>query len=377
MGTQNILFDGTVFAIAETNAAARTGVFFLLRDLALALESTRDVHLSLTTAPDFMPLLDQALSGTALQSTLDPGRRLRVGLEPWAFLSTFHPVHPQLHTIPQLSVFQIVYDLSFHACPDLVKPGGLEFEQAVMGSIAQAGHAICISENTRNDAIKFFNFPPERASVVYPAVRSDLERAPEGAGRGQAPAWVGLPPGAQYVLALSTLEPRKNLATSLKAFLTACEAAPEAPLYFVVGGVDGWGDQMRLFEEAPDHLKERIRLLGYVTDPLLPGLLEGALCLLYPSLYEGFGLPPLEAMSRGVPIIVSNAGSLPEVTGDAGVVADVFDHQTMGEAIARWARDPAKRDAIGAKGRAQAARFSWYESANRLVEVMQANPKAA
>jgi glycosyltransferase involved in cell wall biosynthesis len=265
----------------------------------------------------------------------------------------------------------MIYDVSHHAAPE-IGTKGLDFEIELIRALADRGHAICISENTLNDLTKFFGFPKARGSVVYPAVRSDLGRRPEGAAR-PVPPWTQAPPNAQYVLALSTLEPRKNLATSLKAFVAACEAAPEAALYFLIGGVDGWGEQRQLLAGVPEGLKARIRLLGYVHDPDIPGLLEGAMCLLYPSLYEGFGLPPLEAMSRGVPVISSNAGSLPEVVGQAGVMLDAHDHAGMGAVIARWARDPAECAQWAAKGREQAKKFSWEKSAAKLVAVMREN----
>ena len=369
----NIVFDASVFAMAQTNPAARTGIFFLLRDLTMALEASGEVNLSIMAAPGWESLLAQAVQGGPLARTLDPARQRSIGTESWSFLSGFHPTHPQVFTVPRMSVFQMVYDLTYHALPQLGTTAR-DFEAGVMASIARDGHAVCISQNTLDDAVRLFGFPKARGHVVYPAVRSDLGRGEAGAREGP-PAWTGLSAGTRYVLALSTLEPRKNLITSLKAFTLACEAAPEADLYFLVGGLDGWGEQAQLLETVPAAVRAKIRLLGYVNDPQLPGLLEGAMCLIYPSLYEGFGLPPLEAMARGVPVIASNAGSLPEAVGEGGMVFDPYDADGRGAAIVRLARGPAERAGWVAKGYEQAKRFSWARSAAQLIGIMRANAR--
>jgi glycosyltransferase involved in cell wall biosynthesis len=170
---------------------------------------------------------------------------------------------------------------------------------------------------------------------------------------------------------LSTLEPRKNLVTSIKAFARVVEALPEQDVRFVVAGVDGWGDQISVLNALPANVTSRIAVTGYVADEVVPALIADALCLVYPSLYEGFGLPVLEAMTCGVPAIVSNRGSLPEIVGAAGVIVDPFDDQAIAQTIVGWARSDDDRRRLADLGRAQATKFSWDVSVAKIIQIMR------
>ena len=304
-----ILFEGSVFAMAEANKAARTGVYFVLLNLAEALLERLDVSLGIVTAPQNMRLLQQALSGHPLVECVDRASQIKVGEQNVAYISTFFPIHPAIKRIKRLAAFQIIHDLAFHACPAL--SGNMEFEKAVIASLGSDAHALCVSQNTREDLNRLFGIPTRRSSVFYPAVRRDIQlnAARSADEMSRLRNQIGVVGNAPYILALSTLEPRKNLPTALRAFVSACELLQNVDLHFVLVGIAGWGNQLALLESIPEKFRSRIKTLGYVNDNLIPSLLRGAVCLLYPSLYEGFGLPPLEAMSCGTPVIVSRPAS--------------------------------------------------------------------
>lgn len=232
----------------------------------------------------------------------------------------------------------------------------------------QADGVIVISETTRRDVVTHLGIPPERVHVVPagvdPAYRP-LER--EQVARTLAP--LGLRPGG-YILHVGTIEPRKNLLRLAEAYDLVRRRMGSAAPRLVLAGAVGWkcADVLRRIEA----LGEAALLLGHVPAELLPALYNGARLSLYPSLYEGFGLPPLEAMACGTPVVVSTGGALPEVVGDAGVQVDPQDAEALAAAIVELLTDSEQWTALRQAGLARAAGFSWARSARRLLEVYRA-----
>ena len=199
------------------------------------------------------------------------------------------------------------------------------------------------------------------ATLVYPAlIRRALARGatvhtpavPGGEVRARA-----LAGGDRYLLALGTVEPRKDLPTLVAAFDAL--AADDPALRLVIAGGDGWGAEALTAAIAAARHHDRVVRLGWVEDADRDALLRGATVYCYPSLYEGFGLPPLEAMSAGVPVVATRAGAIPEVCGDAAVLVDVGDADALGAALARVLGDEPYRNALVARGAAHVAGFSW------------------
>lgn len=173
---------------------------------------------------------------------------------------------------------------------------------------------------------------------------------------------------SQYLLAASTLEPRKNLVQALEAFKTLPEKVREThPL--VIAGMKGWLTDSLESKMAELERKGQVRLLGYVPNELMPQLYAGATMLLYPSIYEGFGLPPLEAMASGVPVITSNQSSIPEVVGEVGIMVDPYDVQAMTEAITRLIDNPDEKARRSLEGVERARSFTWEKCAKQTLEV--------
>jgi alpha-1,3-rhamnosyl/mannosyltransferase len=167
--------------------------------------------------------------------------------------------------------------------------------------------------------------------------------------------------GGRYVLCVGNREPRKNLAAAVRAFA----AAGAADCSLVVAGVRGWRNAE--FERAVERTGAHVAIAGYVSDDDLVRLYSGAACLVFPSLYEGFGLPPLEAMACGTPVIASDRTSLPEVVGDAGVLVDPRDEDALAAAIAALLEDESRARELGERGRERAARFTWERAADATV----------
>jgi glycosyltransferase involved in cell wall biosynthesis len=226
---------------------------------------------------------------------------------------------------------------------------------------------IAISECTRRDVMAAYDLPPEKVMVIHEAADPRF--------RAQTPERVaavreryGLP--ERYILFVGTIEPRKNLARLLHAFEALhaddlCDA-------LVIVGQRGWlyGDFFAELESSP--LREKVFLPGYVPDEALPAVYAGARALAFPSLYEGFGLPVLEAMACGTPVACSSTSALPEVAGDAALYFDPTSQGSIVEALSQLLRDPDLRGELVRRGLERATQFSWDRVATETEAVYDA-----
>ncbi|HVA42685.1 MAG TPA: glycosyltransferase family 1 protein [Acidimicrobiales bacterium] len=274
-----------------------------------------------------------------------------------------------------------VHDLTSVRFPELCDDYTRRFPRLVRRALDEGAWVHTPSEFVAAEVVDLLGAPPERVRAVHhgvpplevpgalaagtPAAESD---APEpgasdsGAAKAGARRGAGVP--GPYVLAIGTIEPRKDLPTLVRAFDLV--AAEEPELRLVVAGADGWG--VPAYEEAVGASAHagRILRLGYVDSRLRSDLLRHASLYAYPSLYEGFGLPPLEAMLAGVPVLTTDAGALPEVVGDAAAMVPVGDVGAMAAAMRRLLTDDSARAALVAAGRARAASYRWEDSAAGL-----------
>lgn len=227
----------------------------------------------------------------------------------------------------------------------------------------RANAIIADSHATKQDIVARLGVAPDKVVVVHLGV--DGERfAPQPAHqRSRALAELGLQP--PYLLAVGTLEPRKNLMTLLHAYAALPSTVP--PL-LLVGG-QGWGDNPLSLLVEQLGLRERVFMVGFVADRLLPALYSGAEIFVYPTLYEGFGLPVLEAMACGAPVITSNVSSLPEVAGEAAIQVNPRSASDLAEAIQTVLESPSKRSAMRQAGLLRAQSFSWERCAQETLGV--------
>ena len=253
-----------------------------------------------------------------------------------------------------------VHDLTTVHLPHLCHPSTLVFPALVRRAVAEGAFVHTPSAFVAREVVELLGAPEERVRAVHHGIPPVTVAAPAGPPP--------LPPGVgRYVLALGTVEPRKDLPGLVRAFDAVAGARPD--LWLVVAGPDGWG--VAAFDAAVAAAAHRSRVLrvGYVADAERAALLAGAAVFAYPSVYEGFGLPPLEAMVAGVPVVATTAGSLPEVLGDGAALVPPGDPDTLAAALARLLDDEADRAGAVARGRRRAAAFSWDACAGGLVEV--------
>jgi glycosyltransferase involved in cell wall biosynthesis len=218
------------------------------------------------------------------------------------------------------------------------------------------------SSHARQDVIRTLGIPPEKVVVSYLGCDAEYRPVPPETAAPTL-ANLGLEYG-KYILTVGTIEPRKNHVTLLRAYATLKARGRVAGVPLVVVGSKGWGYEPVLAEIDRLGLTGDVRVFGFVES--LAGMYSGAGVMVYPSLYEGFGLPPLEAMACGCPVVTSNATSLPEVVGDAGLMVEPTDHVALAERIDQVLSDPALRGRLSAAGVRRAAGFTWRKYAEGL-----------
>ena len=278
-----------------------------------------------------------------------------------------------LYHEPNLIPFQVqlptvvtVHDLSVILFPEWHPVERVKrYEQAFHRGIASAAHIVVDSEAVRTEAIRILGLDPNRVTTVHIGISSNF-RMQSNEEIATVRKRLQLP--ERYLLYVGTVEPRKNLSTLLRAYCDLpAEAREKCPL--VLGGGWGWKSEpvRALFESEARHCG--VRYLGYVADENLPGLYAGALALLYPSFYEGFGLPPVEAMACGSAAIVSTAEAVREVVGSNAIQIDPRDLTEWREAMRRAIADPNSLDAYRREGLAHAEKFRWQRAAQTTLEV--------
>lgn len=265
-----------------------------------------------------------------------------------------------------------IHDLSFLRVPQFFVPGFRDYlKGAVSRSIGRARRILADSESTRRDLVELMAVDSERVSVLYPGVEDRFRPVRDDKVLGRVRTRYGLP--GRFVLGLSTLQPRKNFDGLIKAFrhLLAAQGdgAEFADLHLVIGGGKGWMYEDMLSLVARYGLEKKVHFPGYVDDRDLPALYSLATVFAFPSWYEGFGIPVLEAMACGTPVVAADNSSLPEVVGDAGLMVDAGDVEGLAGALAQLLTDGSLRAQLAPAGKAQARRFRWDAAAQQLLDV--------
>ena len=254
-----------------------------------------------------------------------------------------------------------IHDLSFLFYPQGFRTlNRLYLKLFTRWSVQRARRIIAVSESTKRDLAQQYGISPARIDVVYNGVDSSFRPLP-AAEVAAFKAERGLP--ERFILFVGTLEPRKNVVRLIEAYARLAEDRP--PL-MLVGGKGWLYDEIFALVEALN-LADQVRFVGYVPAQDLPLWYNAADLFVYPSLYEGFGLPPLEAMACGTPVITSTASSLPEVVGQAGLLVDPTDAEALTAAMEQVLASTGMQEKMRMAGLAQARSFSWQETACRTV----------
>jgi glycosyltransferase involved in cell wall biosynthesis len=264
--------------------------------------------------------------------------------------------------IPQPIV--TVFDIIGHVVPGAIPSlrSRLLFELTLRWSLRTAAHVITSSMATKRDLMAAYHVAEEMITVI--PLAADARFVPQPAQRVQAVrTYYGLPP--RYLLYLGSNKPHKNLTALVQAFAHVQTDA----ILVIAGHWDRRYEQPKRLAQTLQ-LGERVRFLHEVAEPDLPSLLTGALAFVFPSRYEGFGLPPLEAMACGTPVIAANRGALPEVVGNAGMLVEL-DPRSLARAMQNILDDSGLRQRLRERGFAQASRFSWASTAQSTVAVYE------
>jgi glycosyltransferase involved in cell wall biosynthesis len=262
-------------------------------------------------------------------------------------------------------VVTTIHDVAFRRFPHLFPlKHRLLLNWLIPLSARHAAAVITVSESTKRDLVEFYQIPLEKIAVTPNAVDPVYQPMDRSQARRSAQRRLGVP--IPYLLSVGVLQPRKNLPRLIRAYNRIAASIPQR---LVLVGKEGWANEelREAVAEAPPGLEPYFT--GYVADADLPTLYAGADLFVYPSLYEGFGLPPLEAMACGTPVLTSNTSSLPEVVGDAGVTVDPRDERAIASAIERILSDARLRERLAEAGIRRAAEFTWERTAQQTVEV--------
>ncbi|RPI19545.1 MAG: glycosyltransferase family 1 protein [Acidobacteriales bacterium] len=275
----------------------------------------------------------------------------------------FHASQQLLNPPRKTRLTATLYDMTCWLVPETHSPrnvkGSRVFAERV---VRRADGLIAISNSTRDDAVRILGLSPDRIAVIYPGVAEPFFQTTPNCARVAA-AKYGL--SRPYVLFVGTIEPRKNIDALLEAF-AQLPASLRSEFELVLAGPAGWANPETLARlRSPD---SGARYLGYVPEQDLPGLTAGATVFVYPSLYEGFGLPLGQAMAAGVPLITSNVSSMPEVAGDAALLVDPRSPSELAAAMQRLLLSPGLRAELAQNGISLAKRYTWETCARQSLE---------
>lgn len=263
----------------------------------------------------------------------------------------------------------IVHDLSFEIYPEFFTAKQRLWHRLIGPKklCQQADTVLAISKNTARDVMSHYNVPSNSVKIVYPGVSEiffdEIKR--KDSRIADVMQKYKLSPG--YVYSLGNLEPRKNLETLLSAF----EKSDDGKRVLVIAGAAAWkyGPLYRRWNKSP--ARDRIRFIGYVDSDDRPALYAAASIFVYPSIYEGFGLPPLEAMACGTPVISSITSSIVESVGDAGILVDPYNISDLASAIQSLSSDHELRSALSQRGIKRASQFRWSTSAVETLKLIE------
>jgi glycosyltransferase involved in cell wall biosynthesis len=352
-----ILIDATPLLLRS--AGVKNYTYYWIQHLRREAGNDR-----ILTVPDIseLPALNHERSVLgAARTTLHLASVYLSNIAPWlplfkcdrmtSHVDVFHVSNQIRHPPRNLKLTATLYDMTTRLMPELHIAANLRADESLANVFRRAAGLIAISENTKRDAVRILGLDARRIEVIYPGV-------PDIYFHAQAK-----PVSRPYALYVGTIEPRKNIDTLLDAWLGS-SLAGEFDL--VIAGPGGWAAEKTLARLASH--PPGVRYLGYVKEAELPELTASAAVFVYPSLYEGFGIPVAQAMAAGVPVITSNVSCLPEVAGQGALLVDPRSPAEIRAALEKLFLSDALRQKLGEAGRERAQQYRWEISARQSLD---------
>jgi glycosyltransferase involved in cell wall biosynthesis len=282
----------------------------------------------------------------------------------------YHSLHIQIPPTKKIKTILTVHDCRFLALPNLYSQNEVEkYKNQMTFSLARADMVTTVSEFTRKEILNYFSFPEDRIRVIQNGFNSSCTG--EDCGQKEKHAFIersNIP--QSYLLYIGSLDPRKNLERLIEAIARCKKETPDFPDLAVAGiSQQQWLNSNIAIRAKELALSDHIHLCGVVEKSILLGLIKNSLALCYPSLYEGFGFPPLEAMSLGVPVLAGKQSSIPEVTGKAACLVDPLSIDAIAQGLGRLVFDSNFRQYLSESGYEQVKRFSWREAALEYIDL--------
>jgi glycosyltransferase involved in cell wall biosynthesis len=421
-----ILYDISYLSVGHRNLVARAGIFRVAEALAVGLKKSNECELFGIASESYERLFDafdylksnSELAEVPLLGTIDKSWKRRLSLHQaileinrqvdesvgakknsykvkrkfliWAncylkktfepiapdfikkldiFHSPFDPIPDQINQISHIKKFITIHDLIPVLYPNFFPvKGGNQTVLKVLSSLNPDSWIFCVSQSTKNDLCNYSKVvDPQKVLVTYLAACDLFYPCYSHRKNLDVRVKYGIP-DAPYILSLSTFEPRKNIDSVIRCFFKLIEQEKNSHLNLVLVGTKGWKYD-KIFAEilSNPQLKNRVIITGYVDNEDLATIYSNATAFVYLSFYEGFGLPPLEAMQCGTPVITSNNSSLPEVVGDAGILIDPTDNDGLCNAFLNIENHSSLRDSMSQKSIEQAKKFSWDKTVSETI----------
>ncbi len=264
-----------------------------------------------------------------------------------------------IHPLKRGKAVVTVHDLSFARFPQYAESSNLKrLDKRFQYTLERADAIIAVSKFSKRELTEMYGVEPERIEVIYQGVTV----VPAKQIKESLPS--------NYFIFVGTIEPRKNLGRLLEAWrIVRSRMTGKWKHKLLIAGAEGWGCASIREQAREKGIEDDLITLGYVEKEDLPALYRGAEALVFPSIYEGFGLPPLEAMAQGTPVISSSKASLPEVVGEAAIMFDPYNPDEIADAIIRIAEDRKLRDELISRGKERVKSFSWQKTARETLEL--------
>jgi glycosyltransferase involved in cell wall biosynthesis len=356
-----VLVDG------DTVGRGRTGdeiyTVNLLRELPAAAPELA-LACSLRVPADLPADVPDTVRRLALD-VASPYRRIPLAFPALARREGAALAHTHYFVAPRLRCPAVVtvHDVSYARAPELFSRRDRRLLRFVRGSVRRAARVIAVSEFTRGDIVDEYGLDPAKVVAIPNGVSDSFKPLPDAGERVRERFGIARP----YVLCVGALQPRKNVPLAIEAYARLMGRGTECEL--VVAGGDRGGRIDVLDAILRTRMTGRVHLVGHVEDEELPALYSAARALIFPSLYEGFGLPALEAMAAGTPVVASNTTGLAEAVGDAGLTVDPTSAEELSDALGRVLDDAELRATLIARGHARAAEFTWARTARATADV--------